>query len=82
MVILFKHVQMKKIITVCSLLFSATVFSQNYINLSKEEVKKQLHSYINKNDLAKTSITVTDTTLLINFRVCRKINERTGLRPE
>ena len=65
MVILFKHVQMKKIITVSSLLFSATVFSQNYINLSKEEVKKQLHSYINKNDLAKTSITETDTTLVI-----------------
>jgi hypothetical protein len=52
---------MKKIVTLCFLFFSLTAFSQNCINQSREEVKKQL-----QNETNKPSFTETDTTLIVN----------------
>ena len=59
---------MYRFIILFLLLMPATGFSQLYINKTKSQVKQELSKHISKNDSITTSITETDSTLLMKVR--------------
>lgn len=56
---------MHRIITFCLLLFSFSCFSQNYINKTKAQVKKELNEYISKNDSLNATVSETGTAIVL-----------------
>jgi hypothetical protein len=56
---------MRRIITFCLLLFSFSCFSQNYINKTKAQVKKELNEYISKNDSLNATVSETDVAIVL-----------------
>jgi hypothetical protein len=64
----FKIKNMYRVVIVFLLLMPATGFSQLYINKTKSHVKQELSKYISKNDSITTTITETDSTLLMAVR--------------
>lgn len=59
---------MHRILTLSLLLFSFSCFSQNYINKTKAQVKKELNDYVSKNDTLNASISETDTAMVLSIK--------------
>jgi hypothetical protein len=61
-------IKMTRILTLCFVLLPFSGFSQNYINKTKAQVKKELNDYISKNDTLNASISETDTATILSVK--------------
>ena len=59
---------MTQINILCFVLISFSGFSQNYINKSRAQVKKELNEYTIRNDSLNASITETDTAIVLSVK--------------
>lgn len=59
---------MRCFITLSLLIFSFSAFSQNFINKTKQQVKKELTKYITRNDSLNAELTETDTTVILSIK--------------
>jgi hypothetical protein len=59
---------MHRIITFCFMLLSFPCFSQNYINKTKAQVKKELKEYISKNDSLNAIISEADSATMLSIK--------------
>jgi hypothetical protein len=59
---------MTRIFALCFVLLSFSGFSQNYINKTKKQVKKELNEYVSKNDSLNAAISETATAITLSIK--------------
>ena len=64
----FNRITMTRITLICFLLLSVQGFSQNYINKTKAQVKKELDTYVLKNAGLTPSVAETDSSIELSVK--------------